>query len=108
MKINVGSKNKVKIDAVKHAVSLYPNLFPAAEIFGKEIEIDLYGHPKNFDETMRGAVERAKKAFENCDYSFGLEGGLLEVPHSKSGFMEVSACAIYDGKNVYVGLGPAF
>ena len=30
------------------------------------------------------------------------------MPHTKSGFMEVSACAVYDGKNICVGLGPAF
>ena len=57
---------------------------------------------------MDGAVQRAKASFVDCNYSFGLEGGLIEVPYSKTGYMEVGACAVYDGKNISVGLSPAF
>ena len=32
----------------------------------------------------------------------------MEVPLSRTGFMEVSVCAIYDGKKYYLGLSPAF
>lgn len=108
MKIKVGSKNKTKIQAVHDAITLYPNLFSKPEITGIDVEVELFGHPKNIKETMQGAVERAKKAFIDCSYSFGLEGGLMEAPFSKSGFMEVGACAIYDGKTFYLGLSPAF
>lgn len=108
MKINVGSKNKTKIKAVLDAVVLYPNLFPKPEIVGIDVRVDLYGHPKNIKETIQGAITRAKEAYVNCKYSFGLEGGLMEVPFSETGFMEVGACAIYDGKNTYIGLAPAF
>ena len=108
MKINVGSKNKTKIQAVADSVLLYPNLFPNAEVVGIDVNIELFGHPKNLQETVDGAVARAKQAFVDCDYSFGLEGGQMEVPHSKSGFMEVGACAVYDGKNICIGLSPAF
>lgn len=108
MKINVGSKNKTKIQAVNDAVMLYPNLFPDAEIVGMEVQVEEFGHPKSIKETVEGAIERAKKVFDNCDYSVGLEGGLIEVPYTKTGYMEVGACAIYDGKNFYLGLSPAF
>jgi len=108
MKINIGSKNQTKITAVKDAVKLYPDLFDNPEIIGMDANVDLYGHPKNLQETISGAVKRAREAFIDCDYSFGLEGGLIEVPMSKSGFMEVGACAVYDGKNFYLGLSPAF
>src|SRR3990167_10844578 len=108
MKINVGSKNQTKITAVEEAAALYPKLFPDPEIAGVNIELELYGHPKSIKETVEGAIERAKKAFINCDYSFGLEGGLPEVPFTKTGYMETNVCAIYDGKNVHLGLAPAF
>jgi len=108
MKINVGSKNQTKIAAVRDAALLYPNLFPDPEITGIDVHIELYGHPKNIEETIRGAMERAKQAFIECNYSFGLEGGLMEVPCSKTGFMEVGACAVYDGKKFFLGLSPAF
>lgn len=108
MKIHVGSKNQVKINAVADAIKLYPNLFPKPEILGIDVQIELFGHPKSIEETVRGAIERAKKAYGDCDYSFGLEGGLMKVPLSKSGFMEVGVCAIYDGKQIHLGLSPAF
>ena len=108
MKINVGSKNKTKFASVEDAVRLYPELFPSAEVVGVEIDNDLYGHPKGIEETVEGAVYRAKQAFKNCAYSFGLEGGLIEVPQTQSGYMEVGVCAIYDGKEIYLGLSPAF
>jgi len=108
MKIHVGSKNQTKIQAVVDAVKLYPKLFPRPEIIGIDVQVDLFGHPKSLRETINGARERAKQAFVNCDYSFGLEGGLMKVPFSKSGFMEVGACAIYDGKQFFIGLSPAY
>jgi len=108
MKINIGSQNKTKIAAVKATVALYPNIFKSAQIEGVAIETEEFGHPKNIKETITGAIERARKAYFNCDYSIGLEGGLIEVPLSKTGFMEIGACAIYNGKNYFLGLSPAF
>ncbi len=108
MHIHVGSKNPTKVQAVKDALALYPNLFPNPEIIGVEVNVALFGHPKSIKETVEGAVERAKKAFRNCEYSFGIEGGLMEVPYSETGFMEIGACAIFDGNTFHLGLGPAF
>jgi inosine/xanthosine triphosphatase len=108
MKINVGSKNKTKVQAVEDAVKLYPHLFPNPEIVGIDVNVPLFGHPKSIKETVEGAVARAKEAFNGCDYSFGIEGGLMEVPYTKTGFMEVGACAINDGKNIHLGLGPGY
>ena len=108
MRVYVGSKNKTKVQAVHDALLLYPTLFTNPEIIGIDVEIELFGHPKSLKETVAGARERAKKAFGDCDYSFGLEGGLIKVPYSKTGYMEVNACAIYDGKNFHLGLSPAY
>jgi inosine/xanthosine triphosphatase len=108
MKINVGTKNQPKIDAVIDTVKLYPKLFPKPEIRGVEVEIPLFGHPKSVDETIQGAIERARKAFKNCDFSFGIEGGLMKVPSAQTGYMETGACAVFDGKQIYLGLAPAF
>lgn len=108
MKISVGSKNSTKLAAVIDTVKLYPNLFPNAEVVGVEVNAEIYGHPKTVKETVEGAIQRAKAAFGDCNYSFGLEGGLIEVPYTKTGYMEVGACAIYNGSNIHLGLSPAF
>lgn len=109
MIIHVGSENETKIQAVREALALYPTLFPTPKIFGVDVHVPVFGHPKNTKETVEGAIMRAKKAFtEDSDYSFGLEGGLMEVPYTNTGFMEVNVCAIYDGKRIFLGLSPAF
>ena len=108
MKISVGSQNKTKVAAVRDALALYPKLFPSPEIIGVDVVEKIFDHPIDLEKTVGGAIERARKSFsEGCSYSFGLEGGLMEVPHTKTGYMEVSVCAIYDGKNFLLGLSPA-
>jgi inosine/xanthosine triphosphatase len=108
MKINVGSKNIIKVHAVREAVALYPYIFQDAEVNAIDVDVELYGHPKDINETIEGSLNRAKQAFYDCDYSFGIEGGLIEAPHTKSGYLETSACAIFDGQEFIIGLGPAY
>ncbi len=60
------------------------------------------------NETIQGAMNRATNAFSDCQYSFGLESGLMKVSHTKTGYMDFCACAIYDGKNHHLGLSSAF
>lgn len=108
MKIHVGSKNEVKINAVKDAILLYPKIFTNPEIVGVDVNVETFGHPKTIDETLQGSITRAKKAFQDSDYSIGIESGLMQVPYTNDGYVEVSTCAIYDGKQIYIGIGPAF
>jgi len=108
MKIHVGSTNSIKIKGVEGAVALYPKLFPEPEVVGIDVNVPLYGHPKTTQETIEGAIKRAKDAFSDCEYSFGIEGGLIDVPYTETGYMETGACAIYDGKKIYLGLAPCF
>jgi inosine/xanthosine triphosphatase len=62
----------------------------------------------SLDETIEGAIFRAKAVFEDCEYSVGIEDGIALVPNTRSGYMNFCACAIYDGKRIYLGLAPAF
>ncbi|KKU85785.1 MAG: hypothetical protein UY15_C0022G0012 [Parcubacteria group bacterium GW2011_GWA2_47_9] len=107
MRINSGSKNKIKIDALKEILFDYP-YFKNAEIEAVEAPSGVANQPKSLEETISGAMNRAKKAFANCDYSFGLESGLMAVPHTKTGFMDVCVCAIFDGKEFHFGLSSAW
>lgn len=106
MKVGVGSKNKTKVQAVADILLDYP-LFEDAEVIGVDVTVELYGHPKSLEETVAGAVDRAKQAYEGHDWGFGIEGGLMAVPYTKTGYMEVAACAIYDGKEISLGLSQA-
>lgn len=107
MKVGVGSKNKTKINAVAEALRACP-MFADCEVRGVEVQIEQFGHPKTLSETIAGATDRARQAYTGHQYGFGIESGLMSVPESKSGFMEVTACSIFDGAHMYLGLSPAF
>ncbi len=107
MKINIGSKNKVKIEAVSELLKDYSD-FKDAEIISIEVDSGVSPQPKSLDEAIAGAIKRAKKSFIACDYSFGIESGLMKVPETKTGYMDVTCSAIFDGKNIHLGLSSAF
>ncbi len=107
LKINVGSQNNVKIGAVAEILRDYPHLKDAT-VHAVETNSEVSSQPKSLDETIRGAMNRAKNAYQNCDYSIGLESGLMQVPRTKSGYMDVCVCAIYDGKEFHLGLSSAW
>lgn len=53
-------------------------------------------------------MNRAKNAFQDCTYAFDIESGLMSVPSTKSGFMDVCVCAIFDGNEYHLGLSSAW
>lgn len=107
MKINVGTMNRAKVDAVKETIAEYEFLC-GARVHSSEVLSEVSDHPKSLDETITGAMNRARNAFGNCDLSIGIESGLMKVPHTKTGYMDVAACVIYDGKEFHIGLSCAF
>jgi inosine/xanthosine triphosphatase len=108
MKINIATGNSVKINMLKEVISDYPILSSAEVVASGGIPSGVSDQPISMEETIQGAVNRAKAAFKKCDYSFGVEAGLAEVPHSKSGFMNITVCAIFDGENISLGLSSGF
>lgn len=105
--VKVGSKNEVKVSAVAEILREYPHL-AGAVVEGVETDSGVPSQPKSLDETIRGAMNRARGAFEGCDYAIGIESGLMAVPNTKSGYMDVCVCAIYDGKEFHLGLSSAW
>ncbi|MBP7741185.1 MAG: DUF84 family protein [Candidatus Pacebacteria bacterium] len=103
MKIVVGSKNPAKVEAVREILQDYPHL-KDAEVMGVEIDSMVGDQPKSLTEVLTGAMNRARGAYMECEYSIGLESGLMEVPFTKSGHMDVCACAIFDGTEFHLGL----
>jgi len=107
MKIKVGTQNKAKIDSVIEIIEEYSHL-KGSEVHGVSVESEVSDQPKSLEETINGAINRAKNCFEDCDYSIGLESGWMNVPKTKSGYMDVCVCAIYDGKECHLGLSSAW
>jgi inosine/xanthosine triphosphatase len=107
MKINVGSANVIKVGAVQEILEDYPHLKDAV-VASLEAPSGVSDQPKSLEETIRGAMNRASGAFKDCTYGIGIESGLMAVPNTKTGFMDVCACAIFDGKDYHLGLSSAW
>lgn len=107
MKIHVGSTNDSKVNAVKEIIQDYDSLRDA-DVRSFEASSDVSSQPTSIEETIKGAINRAKKVFKGADYAIGIESGLMKIPYTKTGYMDVTACAIYDGKEFHIGLSSAF
>jgi len=62
--------------------------------------------------TLEGATNRAHAAFaayDGCDYSIGIESGIIDIPDiERSLFMNIAFAVIYDGKEIHVGTNGCF
>jgi len=107
MNINIGTRNPVKIEAVREAIRDYI-MMRGSHIKAVDVQSGVHKQPKTLEETINGAMNRAKSAFSECTYSFGIESGMMQVPHTKSGYMDVTVCAIFDGKRYHLGMSSCF
>lgn len=110
IKIIVGTKNRVKVEAVRETVKDY-DFLKEAEVTGKGVDSSVHDQPKSLKETVKGAVNRAEGAFRDCgdcDLSVGIEDGLMRVPETKTGMMNACVCVIFDGKGKHVGMAAGF
>jgi inosine/xanthosine triphosphatase len=107
MLIRVGSNNPIKVQAVKEICLEYP-ILKVAKVFSINIESIVSEQPKSLEESVIGAINRAVRAQKDFNFGFGIESGLMIVPATKSGYMDVCVCAIYDGTRYHLGLSSAF
>lgn len=112
MRVVLGSKNPSKIRAMEIALKDY-EMFENSTFEGIEVETGVCEQPLSQEETIQGAINRAKNVFENykkgtVDYAIGLESGFQRVELAETNYMEFGVCAIYDGNNVYLGFTPSF
>ena len=107
MIINIASKNPVKIDGIKWSFTLYEE-FRKAKFNSVEVSSGVTHQPKTIDETVTGATNRARNAFNGCDMSVGYEGGIYPSEYAISGYFSVGVCSIYDGKEINYGFAPSF
>lgn len=107
MRVVVGSTNAAKVDAVAEILKEYPHLADA-EVISVKTDSGVADQPMSLEETIRGAMNRARATRGDAEYGIGIESGLMEVPNTKSGYMDVCACAIFDGEEFHLGLSSAW
>jgi len=108
LKVAVGTRNPVKVKAVHRVFSKY---FQEVEVLKVEVTPSVPAQPIGFEETIRGAVERAREALvkAQADYGVGIEAGMLPMPYTLTGYVDQQFAAIADPSGtVTIGGGPCF
>jgi inosine/xanthosine triphosphatase len=100
-RIAVGSKNPVKLAAARVVMT---RLVPDVTVEAVEVTSGVPDQPFGDEETIRGAVARARGAREklSCDFGIGLEGGVVEMP---DGGMRTCAWAAVVSRSGRHGVG---
>jgi len=106
MKVVVGSKNPVKLKATENILN---QIYSQIEVEAKHVDSEVPDQPIGLETTINGAINRAKNVFSTeFDLSVGIESGLLEVPHSITGYLDLQWCAIFDGEKTTLGVSAGF
>ena len=110
MKIRVGSKNPVKIEAVEEYFRSRCIAAMTADFDIESVEVDSggEGQPKSLEETMCGAQNRAQRCKGNADWGIGVESGIMSVESASSGWMNIVCCSIWDDRRHCLGIGSGF
>jgi len=100
-RIAVGSKNPVKLAAARAVAT---RLVRDVTVDAVEVPSGVPDQPFGDDETIRGAIARARSARErlNADFGVGLEGGVVEMP---DGTMRTCAWAAVVSRSGRHGVG---
>ncbi len=101
IKFSIGSENKDKVKGAKDAVSKF---FGKCSVKGFKVKSRVKNQPTG-EETIKGAINRAKAVFKDCDFSVGLESGLFLF---RGTYYNIMWCALYDGKTVFLGSSMGF
>ena len=104
MRIAVGSKNPLKLEAVESVVR---KLHPEAEYFPVAVDSGVSPTPLSNEETIAGARRRAREALTiaRADWGVGLEGGMARVGDR---WFSGVWCVIWDGEKETTGGGVHF
>lgn len=103
MHVAVGSTNPVKVEAVERTLSRYePSITAVA------VDSGVPEQPWSIAETVSGAENRARRALESTDasYGVGLEGGVADL-EGVPGLTLVMWAAVSDGRRLERGSGPS-
>ena len=106
MKVNVGTENSLKVEAVR---AVFAAAFVEDDIEVSAIDVPSGVPAQPFGEQVAiGAINRAHAALLDADYGVGIEAGIVPFPGCEERF-SVQFCAIVDRDGeVTVGHGPGY
>ena len=105
--VRLGSRNAAKLHAVE--IGLAP-FFDEVRVSGSEVTSGVDEQPLGFEEIVSGARNRAHASWGagTRDLAVGIEDGLVQVPATRTGWVNIGCCVIYDGVQDAMGFSAGF
>jgi inosine/xanthosine triphosphatase len=103
MIVRVATGNPMKINATRKAFSKF---FEKVKVIGVKLPSMVSPQPLSFGEIVRGAKERATRAFSDCDFAVGIEAGVFKVGRVSPHPFQMTMACIFDGTREALGAGP--
>jgi inosine/xanthosine triphosphatase len=103
--VRVGTANPMKVAATRKA---FAKFFNKVKVLGEDVPSAVSPQPISFGEIVRGARERARRAFRDCDYSVGIEAGVFKVGPVWPRPFQITMACVFNGARVALGSGPFF
>jgi inosine/xanthosine triphosphatase len=91
----------MKVAAARKA---FAGFFRKVKVVGVDVPSAVSGQPISFGEIVKGARERARRAFRDCDYSVGIEAGVFKVGR----VFQITMACVFDGSREALGAGPFY
>ncbi len=105
MIVRVATANPMKIQATRKA---FARFFKNVKVVGIEVPSSVSAQPLSFGEIVRGAKERARRAFGEADFSVGIEAGVFRVAAVSPRPFQITMACVFDGKRESLGAGPFY
>jgi len=102
--VSIGSENPIKIKGVQLAME---KTIGNVKVVPIDVDSGVSNQPRGFEETTKGAINRAKKAYNSISsiYGVGIEAGLVEIGGK---YLDIHICAIFDGRAYTIGTSQGF
>ncbi|AXI25377.1 purine NTP phosphatase [Methanofervidicoccus sp. A16] len=104
IRVALGSENPTKIKGTQMALEkVMKNIL----IVPVDVDSGVSKQPFGVDEIVKGAINRAKGAFEKVPshYGIGIEAGVVEIGGK---YLDIHICAIFDGEEYTIGTSQGF
>jgi inosine/xanthosine triphosphatase len=105
IRVRVATANPMKVAATRKAFGKYWKKVAVAAL---EIPSSVSQQPISFGEIARGARDRARRAFGECDFSVGIEAGVFRVAAVSPRPFQITLACVFDGLRETLGAGPFY
>lgn len=105
-RVRVATANAVKVAAARKAFARF--FRKGLDVVGVEVPSPVSPQPVSFGEIVRGARERARAVFGECDFAVGIEAGIFRVAAVSPRPFQITLACVFDGTREGLGAGPFY